>query len=393
MEKTAMADPTMQDVMEAFRALQTEVKERSPDKAKIDEINDLLNKQEVKNQELVTAQKASEKAAEEYKSRIDALELELSRGVSGKGKSYKDSVEYKALEKYVKSGEADIKTLRSDSDAQGGFLAVPEQDNVITKKITELSAIRSIARVRTVSARALVMAKRSSIPTAAYEGQLETGSDSNSAYESDTITPYRLTFSTAISRDLLMDSAFNMESEIMGDAAEAFAVAEGTGFVLGTGVKQPEGFLTNATLIAAARTSSTSGAIDAADVIQLTGDLKVGYNPVYVMNRSTLAYLRTLTDTVGGFLWQPGMDGAVANTINGFQYVLAPDMPAVAANAYSIAFGDFMRGYRIIDRTGLAIVRDELSLKKQAAVEFTLMKWNTGQVVVPEAIKLLKVKA
>ncbi len=190
-----------------------------------------------------------------------------------------------------------------------------------------------------------------------------------------------------------MDSSFNMESEIFGDAGEAFAQKEGNKFILGTNVKQPEGITVNPTVVANARTSETSATVTADDMIRLTGDLKTGYNPVYVLNRKTLAHLRTLKSASGGFLWQPGMDGPVANTINGFPYVLAIDMPDIASNSLSVAFGDFMRGYVIVDRTGVNIIRDDFAKKRQAIVEFTIHRWNYGKVVLPEAIKLLKTKA
>jgi HK97 family phage major capsid protein len=384
---------TMQEVSEAVTELKNRVEKGVLDPEVLEKINTTLDAQEAKNQELVEQQQAVQKQADEWKARLDVLEAEMSRSAQSSKTNFRETDEYKALQAYVMEGQVDRKTLRTDSDANGGFLVPSAMDNMITKKITEVSNIRSIARVRTISSKSLSVPKRATIPTAAYEGELETGTDSNSTYEEETLTPYRQTFSTPISMDMLMDSAFNMEAEIMGDAAEAFAKGEGTGFVLGTGVKQPEGFLVNAELIAAARESSTSAQIDAKDVILLTGDLKVGYDPVYVMNRRTLAYLRTLVSTDGNFLWQPGMNGAVANTLNGFQYVLADDMPDMAASSLSIAFGDFRRGYLITDRTGLVVIRDEYTLKKKAAVEFTMMRWNTGQVVVPEAIKLLKTKA
>ena len=230
-----------------------------------------------------------------------------------------------------------------------------------------------------------------SIPVATYEGETDAGGDSNSTYENETITTFRQTFSAPITMDMLMDSAFNMESEIMSDAAEAFALGEGNNFVNGVGAKTPKGFLQDSRV--GGLISSTSGTIDADDVILISGELKVGYNPTYVFNRRTLASLRTLKATDGNFLWAPGLNGVVANTINGSPYSIAEAMPDIASNSKSIAFGDFLRGYTIVDRTGLSVIRDEFTLKKKAIVEFTLNRWNTGQVVLPEAIKVITTKA
>ena len=38
-------------------------------------------------------------------------------------------------------------------------------------------------------------------------------------------------------------------------------------------------------------------------------------------------------------------------------------MPDVAANSMSIAFGDFRRGYLIVDRAGVRVLRDPLTAK------------------------------
>ena len=85
------------------------------------------------------------------------------------------------------------------------------------------------------------------------------------------------------------------------------------------------------------------------------------------------------------------------NTINGFPYVLMQDMPGQVADVFvsdtfPVAFGDFLRGYTIVDRTGMNVVRDEFTMKRKAIIEFTLNRWNYGQVVLPEAITLLKIQ-
>lgn len=391
--------PTISDVVGAVAELRKEFEKKSPNFDKIDSIEEKLQAQETKNQDVFKELKAAEKREDETKERIDALEVELSRsGGAGEGKSYRDSEEFKAINLFVTKGidylEQEQKAiLRTDSDVQGGFLVMTEMDTAITKKITEISAIRSIARVRTIGAKSLEVPVRDTIPAAEYEGEAEEGTEDTSTYSNETLTAFRQTVTIPITRDMLMDSAFDMEAEIMQDGGEAFAKGEGTNFVVGSGFKRPQGFTVDSRVVANARISDASGLLGFDDVMLLTGDLKTGYNPNYVFNRRTLAFLRTLKGGDGHPLWQPGMNGIVVNTINGFPYLIAEDMPDIASNTIPVAFGDFARGYTIVDRTGMAVIRDELTQKKKAIVEFTLMRWNTGKVTLPEAIKLLKIKA
>lgn len=393
-----MSDPTNEEVMVAVKALRDEVEKSAPNQEVLAKTNEFLDKQEELNQKNMQAIADAEQKATDFQERMEKLELELVHGGPSLEKNYRDTDEYKALNLMVSKGmdfiDAEMKALlRTDNDVSGGYLVTGEMDNVILKQITEISNIRGISRVRTIGSKSLEMPKRTGILVATFEGETESDDDSTSSYGSESVTPFRQSVTVPITKDMLMDSNFNMEAEILSDAAEAFALGEGNFHVSGDGIKKPEGFLVNPTVLADARTSSTSATIDAEDVILLTGDLKVGYNPVYVMNRRTLANLRTKKSTTGAFLWAPGMNGGVANTINGFGYSLANAMPDIASNSLSIAFGDFMRGYTVIDRTGVSVIRDELTKKKQAIVEFTINRWTTGQVTLPEAIKLLKTKA
>lgn len=387
-----MNEDDIKDIMEAVTELRKEVEKKSVDKDKVERINAALDSFEEKNQQAVKEFQRLKDLEEKTAERIKTLEALVARGGQGGAVSFKDTAEYKALEQYVKTGEInpEQKTLRTDIDTQGGYLVSNEVDAEITRRIEEVSDIRSIARVRRTGARTFDMPVRNGIPTATYEGEAQAGSDSESNYTLESVTPFRLTFTTPVTRDQLMNANYDMESEMFQDAAEAFAVAEGNKFVAGSGAKEPEGFLVNADLVANARVSGSSGTITGDDLILLTGDLKVGYQPVYVMHRQTLAFIRTLKDANGMYLWQPGLNGPVMATLNGFPYVLASAMPTIASNSLSVAFGDFRRGYTVIDRSSTVVVRDEFTRKKEGIVEFTWMRWNTGQVTLPEAIKLLK---
>lgn len=397
-----MAGETTEEILVAVKALREEVDAGMPDPVKMDAINKFMDGLEAANAKAVGEMAEVVKKNMDLEEKMQGLEVEVARRSSAPGKAdFKDSNEYKALNAFCVGGEKglndmeeEIKSaLRTDIDPQGGYLVPRELDNVIVKKITEISPIRTIARVRTTAGKTLDIPIRASIPEASYEGEGEEGGESNSSYESETMTPIRLTYTAPITMDMLMDSAFDMESEILTDAAEAFAFKEGNRFVLGTGSKQPFGFLADPRVTDNFRESSTSGTLLAEDIILVTGDLKTGYNPVFVFNRRTLATLRTEKSTTGQFIWMPGINGVVQNTIAGEPYIIANDMPDIASNALAVAYGDFARGYTIIDRTGMSVIRDELTQKRKAIVEFTMNRWNTGQVVLPEALIGIRIKS
>lgn len=395
-----MADPTMHDLVEGVALLRGEVEKSIPDREKIVKIEAVLDLQETKNQELILEQKRLEKSEKDMEERIKDFEIVAARIGSGSPelKAYKKSEEYKSLQLYCTQGHEALNheqkaILRTDNDIQGGYLVMPEMDAMIHKEIEEISPIRSIARVRTIGSKSLNVPVRTDIPEASYEGEAEEDDLTISNYRSETITAFRLSTTQPITQDLLSNSAFDMESELMTDAAESFAQKEGRKFVNGTGQKEPTGFTTDPRTLDDARISDISATIGFDDMMNLTGDLKTGYNPLYTYNRRTLAFLRTIKGGDGHPLWQPGMNGIVANTMNGFPYVIAEDMDDIASNSVPVAFGDFRKGYTIVDRSGVAVIRDDVTKKRFAIIEITMHLWNNGQVIVPEAIKLLKVKA
>jgi HK97 family phage major capsid protein len=87
----------------------------------------------------------------------------------------------------------------------------------------------------------------------------------------------------------------------------------------------------------------------------------------------------------------PPAGAGQAASLMGFPVVEAEDMPDIAADSASIAFGDFRRGYLVVDRTGVRILRDPYSAKPY--VLFYTTKRVGGGVQNFEAIKLMKFAA
>jgi HK97 family phage major capsid protein len=229
--------------------------------------------------------------------------------------------------------------------------------------------------------------KRTGLVNGGWVGEGGTASEDQSSYGEEEIFAEKLMVYSISSTEMLQDAAFNMESEINQDVAEDFAQLEGAAFVNGNGVKKPFGFLQDSNIV-----SSNSGVADnitGDSLIDITGELKTGYNPVYLMNRRTLADIRQLKSGDGQYLWASGLAAGQPNTLNGEPYVSMIDMPDIGAGNVPVAYGDFTRGYYIVDRVGMSMIRDDVTLATSGKIRFIFNRRVGGKVVLPEAIKTI----
>ena len=199
-----------------------------------------------------------------------------------------------------------------------------------------------------------------------------------------------------ISEQMMEDSEFNLETELQQEVSEQFAVTEGLGFVNGTASGQPEGFLVNSDVGSTNSGSATTIADSAGQangLIDLYHGLKTAYavQGTWLLSRSTLGDVRKLKDGQNNYIWQPGLASGIPNTILGSPYVEVPDMPAVAADAFPIAFGNWRRAYVIVDRITLSILRDPFTQATSGNIRFVARRRVGGQTVLAEAIRKLKV--
>lgn len=347
--------------------------------------------------------------------RMDQLESAVRRanrstvGADGRS-SY--GVEAKAYFDYLRHGTRDepqpsaaalsreeIKALTVGADPTAGYLAPVEYAREIIKGEVEFSPLRSIARVRETSRRALQMPTRRGTFGAAWTS--ETGQRAESeglSYGLEEFPTHEMYALLDVSEQMMEDSEFSLEEELQQEFSEQFAVTEGKAFVAGNGVGKPEGILARGD-VAESNSGSAASIADAggqADgLIQLYHDLKTGYavQGWWLLNRATLGEVRKLKDAQNNYIWQPGLASGIPNTILGQPYLEVPDMPDVAANATPIVFGDIRRAYTIVDRVTLSILRDPFTQATNGNVRFIARRRVGGQVVLAEAIRKLKVAA
>ena len=315
------------------------------------------------------------------------------------------------VDRYVRQGlEAgvELKSFSGATGAAGGYAVPREIDQLIGTTLKSLSPIRAIANVArtgTAGYRKLVSA-----------GGIVSGWASETGARAETGTPVfneivppsgELFANPAASQAMLDDAQFDVEGWLASEIAREFAVAEGAAFVTGNGTNKPKGFLTYTTTNEADGVrafgslqyvaSGAAGAFPATDpqnkLIDLVQSLRAPYRQgaCFVMNSATLAVIRKMKTSDGAFIWQPGLSAGQPATLLGYPVVEAEDMPDIAANSLSIAFGNFQAGYVVAARNETSILRDPFSNKP--FVHFYAVKRIGGAVANSEAIKLMKFAA
>ena len=343
--------------------------------------------------------------------RMDELALKSARPAIGGAapRSSADLAHKSAFDTYVRKGDVtgvralESKALSASSDPDGGYLVPPELEARINRSLVNISPMRAISGVRQVSA---------SVYKRPYATSgLDTGWVAETAIRPQGATPtlastvfqtMELFAMPAATSTLLDDSAVNIDQWLAEEVNIAFARQEGSAFVAGDGVNKPKGFLSYPTVANSAYAWGSLGTISTGvagafpattpsdKLIDLIYTVKAGYRPNshFVMNRATQSVARKFKDSLGNYLWQPSYQPGQMPTLLGYPIAESEDMPDIAANSFSIAFGDFSRGYLIVDRVGIRVLRDPYSAKPY--VLFYTTKRVGGGVADFDAIKLLK---
>ncbi|MDP3897630.1 MAG: phage major capsid protein [Mesorhizobium sp.] len=362
--------------------------------------------------DVVTTEKVDRisRALDEQKRALDQLQLKRARPALNREAGSLAGAEHKeAFEAYVRSGDdrqlraLDSKAMSYGSAQDGGYLVPDETEAEIGKRLAAISPIRSIASVRQVSSAVLKKPFQLTGPAAGWVAETaarpQTASPTLSELQFPAMELYAMPAATA---SLLEDSAVDLDQWISGEVEAAFAEQEGTAFVTGDGTNRPKGFLDYPVVAEGSWSwgnlgyvaTGVAGALPASHASDVLIDtvyaIRAGYrqNASWVMNRKVQASIRKLKDADGNYLWQPPAAPGSRAMLMGFPVVEAEDMPDAATDETPIAFGDFGRGYLVVDRTGVRVLRDPYSAKPY--VLFYTTKRVGGGVQDFNAIKLLK---
>lgn len=401
------------DINKGMGALRTEldgIKTRDGEtEQKLDRITDDITKK----LEAIQTSQIEEKAKRE------AIEAAFNRMHSGDGNE-KQTAEFeeksrKALDQYLRDGECEgfkigkegleIRGMSTDINPDGGYLVRPEMANFMVTRIFETSPLRSLATVRTTGSKSIEVV----IDDDEIDGTWE-GEGASSVSDSDTpeigimeIGVHKLATEPKATTEMLQDSYWDIESWLSGKVSEKFARMENTAFFSGNGVTRPRGLLTfgNYTTPGAYERNKVEQ-IALGDASSLTADgligfqasLKEGYqgNAAWLMKRQSFAAALKLKGA-DNYFFSPTLlkDGQSKLELLGKKVVFCDDMPAIGAGALAVAYGDFAKGYTIVDRVGIQVLRDSLTSK--GFIKFYTTKRTGGNVTNFESFKLGKIAA
>lgn len=313
--------------------------------------------------------------------------------------------------KGAENGLADLEVkakLRTDGDADGGYLVPTETEAGIDRVLGTVSTVRSLARVISISTDTYKKLVNQGGAGSGWVGERESRPETDTpTLREIAVSAHDLYANPAITQKALDDARIDIAAWLADEVSIEFAEQEGDAFVNGNGVNKPRGLLSYSAVAnasyawgslgylptgAASDFATASASVSPADaMIDLYYGLKSGYRngASWLMNDATMAKVRKFKDADGAFIWSPPSAAAEVATILQKPVYTDDNMPAVGAGAFPVAFGNFQRGYLIVDRTGIRVLRDPYTNKPN--VHFYTTKRVGGAVVNFEAIKLLKV--
>lgn len=306
------------------------------------------------------------------------------------------------------------KDMLIGTPSQGGYAVPEELAREIERHEKKFSPVRDLVQVRQIGSSDFKMLLNERGATAAWSSETGTRSAQSTPTLREVVPTQGELYSVLTATQWLIDDAFfNLRSWLVEEAAQQFAQAEGIAVISSSGSNQPTGMLNSAPtsrddfdspIRAAAVYQYVSADDDSPFAISYDGlvNLIMKTNSAYrgagtfVMNSTTLGIVAKLKDSENRPLWVPSVAEGVPGRLLGYPVVAWEDMPDIDVTGgsdatFPIAFGDFRRGYLLVDRVGLRIVVDNVTTL--GSVRYYINKRVGGIVLNNDAIKFLRTAA
>lgn len=312
-----------------------------------------------------------------------------------KKKTGRASSEYKeSLLNALRSNFKRIDNVLSEGiDVDGGYLVPEEYDSRLIESLEEENIFRKLGTTISTSGERKINIAGSK-PAAAWidEGGALTWGDAK--FDQINLDAHKLHVAVKVTEELLYDNAFGLENYLLRQFSKALANAEEDAFLNGNGTGKPLGIFATTGGGEIGITAASTTAITADEIINLVYSLKRPYrkNAKFIMNDQTISALRKLKDGNQAYLWQPSSQAGEPDRLFGYEVLTSPYVPTISAGTPVIAFGDFSY-YNIGDRGTRSFAELKELFAGNGMVGFVAKERVDGKLVLPEAVKILKMKA
>ena len=283
--------------------------------------------------------------------------------------------------------------LQIGTDSEGGYLVPDEYERTLVEALEEENIFRRMAKVIKTSSGDRKIPVVASKGTASWIDEEGAFPESDDSFGQVSIGAYKLGTLIKVSEELLNDSVFDLQSYISREFARRIGAKEEEAFFTGDGKGKPLGVLAATGGAETGVTAASATAVTADELMDLYYSLKSPYRKksMWVLNDSTIKAIRKLKDNNGQYLWQPSLTAGTPDMILGRPIKTSAYMPAMAAGAKTIAFGDFSY-YWIADRQGRSFKRLNELFAATGQVGFLASQRVDGKMILAEAVKVLEQK-
>lgn len=393
----------------------------------VEAMREITDRAEAENRNLTAEERTSYDRGEtefrDYSERIERQEAQERRNAeqgqtiggggdelagTGTEAERRSAAKRSAFLRFVRGGHMAPEQRALVENAAGEILVPEDLEAEIIREVPKISGIRPIAGQRNTGSNRV--RRRSLDEVSVGWGKLETNeqelTDSMPDTPAEEWTYIEDLYGLAkIGEDELDDTDINLEAFVRDSFARAAAEAEDVAFTIGSGhtAHMPVGIFSTAGGVSArvsgastyAGTGANGSNVLLDDLLGLIYDVPAQYrrNGSFLIPSTTELFVSTLKDADGRYLWQPSLQAGRPNTLNGYAIHNQESIDGIAANKAIAAFGDFQAGYRVYDRLGVTVKRLEELYSEEGMIGFKFRKRVGGDVVRPQALKLLKTKA
>lgn len=345
----------------------------------------------------------------EQRKQYDALEARMNRpGAEGtQEKGWHDLnlaiKEFGITGDNSKLVEIHRKAMNSGSDPDGGYLILPELDTAIDRVVGTMGAMARLASVVSIGSQKWErLVKTSGMAMRRVANGGTGGETPEPKFSQVSIEVFPAEVEPWIHNETLEDARLDLASDLAEEAAIGFAEGANAEYITGNGVGQCRGILGydkvhngsyawgSVGFIRSGKSAAFMSVAPADRVVSLQHALKAQYRPgaAWLTNDTTLGIMRQLKDGSGSYyLWQPDPAAAFGGRFLGAPVEVDDNMPSLGAGSYSLAYGNWARAYKIVNRAGTSLIRDNITLKGQT--KFNFRRRFGGGVVNFEAFKLM----